>query len=158
MIVWVIQDEGVGVDIGDKGDQGDVPEIHMGALPTFEDCVCQDCDCGGMCVIEVDFVLVIDGCVARHCKFAGAEEQVADQRRDKVDLVGRSMYVVMELVIVVAGVTALFGRWNTGGDMHPVGRDEFNARKALDVAPVSLTPDGTVPFRTHMRIAASGLT
>ena len=54
--------------------QGDVPEIHTGALPTFEDCVRQDHDCGGTRVIEVDCVLVIDGCVARRHKFAGAEE------------------------------------------------------------------------------------
>jgi hypothetical protein len=74
VIVWVIQDEGVGVDIGDKGDQGDVPEIHMGALPTFEDHICQDCDHGGMRVVEVDLVLVVDDCVARRRKFAGAEE------------------------------------------------------------------------------------
>ena len=72
--VWVVQDEGAGVDIGDKEDQGDAPEIHTGALPTFEDCVCQDPDCGGTHVVEVDFVLVVDGCVARRCKFAGAEE------------------------------------------------------------------------------------
>ena len=72
--VWVVQDEGVGVDIGDKGDQGDVLEIHMGALSTFEDCVRQDHDCGGTRVVEVDFVLVVDGCVACRRKFAGAEE------------------------------------------------------------------------------------
>ena len=72
--VWVVQDEGVGVDIGDKGDQGGMPEIHMGALLTFEDRICQYCDCGGMCVVEVDFVLVVDGCVTCRCKFAGAEE------------------------------------------------------------------------------------
>ena len=72
--VWVVQDEGVGVDIGDEGDQGDASEIHTGASSTFEDCVCRDRDCGGTHVVEVDFVLVVDGCVARHRKFAGAEE------------------------------------------------------------------------------------
>ncbi len=72
--IWAVQDEGVGVDIGDKGDQGDAPEIHMGALPTFEDCICRDPDCAGTCVVEVDFFLVVDGCVARRRKFFGAEE------------------------------------------------------------------------------------
>ena len=43
-------------------------------------------------------------------------------------------------------------------DMHPVGRDGSNARKALDVAPMLLTSNGKVPFRTPMRIPASGLT
>ena len=43
-------------------------------------------------------------------------------------------------------------------DMHLVGRDGYDARKALDVVPVLLTADGTVPFRTPMHIAASGLT
>ena len=98
--IWVVQDEGVGVDIGDKGDRWDAPKIHLGALPTFEYRFCRDHDCGGMGVVEVDFVLVIviDGSVACHRKFAGSEEQVVDQRRDNVDLMGRSTYVVKELV------------------------------------------------------------
>ena len=74
LTIWVVQDEGVGVDIGDKGDQGGAPEIHTGASPTFEDCVHRDHDCGGTRVIEVDFVLVVDGCGAHRREFAGAEE------------------------------------------------------------------------------------
>jgi hypothetical protein len=45
-------------------------------------------------------------------------------------------------------------------DMHPVGRDGSDMRKALDVAPVLLTADGIVPLNTPMRTlfwAASGL-
>ncbi len=60
---------------------------------------------------------------------------------------------------MVAKVMALFGRWNTIEDTRPVGMDGSSLRKALDVAPVSLTADGIVPFNTPMRIlccAASG--
>ena len=72
--VLVVQDEGVSVDIGDKRDQGDAPEIQTGALPTFEDRVCQGHDRGGTHVVEVDFILVVDGCVAHRSKFSGVEE------------------------------------------------------------------------------------
>ncbi len=61
---------------------------------------------------------------------------------------------------MVAGATAPFGRWNTVEDTHPVGMDGLSLRKALDVAPVSLTADGIVPFNMPLRIlccAASGL-
>ncbi len=61
---------------------------------------------------------------------------------------------------VVAGAMAPFGRWNTVEDTHPVGMDGSSLRKALNVAPVSLTADGIVPFNTPMRVlccAASGL-
>ena len=71
---WMIQDEGVRVEVGDEGDQGDTPKVHAGALPSFENHVCQDCDFGGACVVEIYLVLVIDGRVARFGKFAGAEE------------------------------------------------------------------------------------
>jgi hypothetical protein len=76
---WMIQDEGVRVEVGDEGDQGDMPKVHARALPSSENRICQDHDFGGVGVIEIYFVLVIDGRVARFSKFAGAEEQVADQ-------------------------------------------------------------------------------
>ena len=53
---------------------------------------------------------------------------------------------------MVAGAMAPFGRWNTAEDMCPVGIVGSSLRKALDVAPVSLTADGIVPFNTPMRI------
>ncbi len=61
--------------------------------------------------------------------------------------------------MVVAGATALFGRWNAAEDTCPVGRDGSDMRKALDMAPVSLTADGIVALNTPMCIlfwAASG--
>ena len=64
------------------------------------------------------------------------------------------------LLSVVAGAMAPFGRWKTVVDTRPVGIDGSFLRKALDVAPVSLTADGMVPFNTPMRISccvASGL-
>jgi hypothetical protein len=70
---WMIQDEGVCVEVGDEGDQGDAPKVHVGALPSFENCVRQDRDFGGACVVEIYLVLVIDVHVARFGKFAGAE-------------------------------------------------------------------------------------
>ncbi len=71
---WMIQDEGVCVEVGDEGDQGDAPKVHAGASPSFENCVRQDCDFGGACVIEIHLVLVTDGRVSHFGKFAGAEE------------------------------------------------------------------------------------
>ncbi len=50
------------------------------------------------------------------------------------------------LLTVVAGAMAPFGRWNTAEEMRPVGRDGSGVRKALNVAPVSLTADGIVPL------------
>ncbi len=76
---WMIQDEGVPVEVGDEEDQGDAPKVHVGALPSLENCVCQDCDFGGVCIEEIYFVLVVDGHVAHFSKFSGAEEQVANQ-------------------------------------------------------------------------------
>ncbi len=56
------------------------------------------------------------------------------------------------LLTVVAGATAPFGRWNTAEDTRPVGMDGSYLRNALNVAPVSLTADGIVPFNTPMHI------
>ncbi len=64
------------------------------------------------------------------------------------------------LLTVAAGVTALFVRWNTAEDTHPVGRDGSDVRKALDVAPVLLKAHGIVPLNAPMCMlfwAASGL-
>ncbi len=71
---WMIQDESVRVEVGDNGDQGDTPKICAGAMPSFEHRFCQDCDFGGFRVIKIYLILVVDGCVARVGKFAGAEE------------------------------------------------------------------------------------
>jgi hypothetical protein len=43
---WMIQDEGVRVEVGDEGDQGDAPKVHAGASPSFENCNCQDREFG----------------------------------------------------------------------------------------------------------------
>ncbi len=56
------------------------------------------------------------------------------------------------LLTVVAGATAPFGRWNIAEDMCSVGRDGSDVRKALDVAPVLLTADGIVPLNMPMRM------
>jgi hypothetical protein len=76
---WMIQDESVPVEVGDEGDQGDAPKVHVGALPSLENHVRQDHDFGGARIIEIYLVLVVDGPVARFSKFAGAEEQAANQ-------------------------------------------------------------------------------
>ncbi len=76
---WMIQDEGVCVEVGDEGDQGDVPKVHGGALPSFENRIRQDRDFGGARFVEIYLILVVDGRVARLSEFAGAEEQVADE-------------------------------------------------------------------------------
>ncbi len=74
LVGWMIQDEGVRVEDGDEGDQGDTPKVHAGALPSFENRICQDRDFGGACVVEIYLFLVIYGRVARFSEFAGAEE------------------------------------------------------------------------------------
>ncbi len=71
---WMIQDEGVCVEVGDEGDQGDAPKVHTGASPSFENRVRQDRDFGGACAVEIYLILVADGRVACFGKFAGAEE------------------------------------------------------------------------------------
>ncbi len=71
---WMIQDEGVCVEVGDERDQGDAPKVHAGASPSFENRIRQDRDFGGACVVEIYLVLVVDGRVACFGKFAGAEE------------------------------------------------------------------------------------
>ncbi len=71
---WMIQDEGVCVEVGDEGDQGDAPKVHAGALPSFENCIHQNPDVGGKCVVEIYLVLVVDGRVAHFGKFAGEED------------------------------------------------------------------------------------
>ena len=70
----MIQDEGVRVEVGDKEEQGDAPKIRAGATLSFEHCFHQDCDFGSFHVVEIYLILVVDGCVARVAKFAGAEE------------------------------------------------------------------------------------
>jgi hypothetical protein len=73
------QDEGVCVEVGDEGDQGDAPKVHAGASPSFENRICQDRDFGGARVVEIYLILVVDGRVARFSEFADAEERVAHQ-------------------------------------------------------------------------------
>ena len=60
----MIQDEGVRVEVGDNGEQGDVPWIRVGATPSFERRFRRDCDVGGFRVVEIYLILVVDGCVA----------------------------------------------------------------------------------------------
>ncbi len=71
---WMIQDEGVCVEVGDEGDQGDAPKVYAGALPSFKNRIRRDRDFDGACVVEIYLIFVIDGRVARFGKFAGAEE------------------------------------------------------------------------------------
>ncbi len=64
------------------------------------------------------------------------------------------------LLSVVAGAMAPFGRWKSVVDTRPVGIDGSFLRKGLDVVPVSLTADCMVPFNTPVRVSccvASGL-
>ena len=71
----MIHDESVRVEVGDNSrEQGGAPKIRAGATPSFEYRVRRDCDFGGFRVIEIYLVLIVDGCVAHVCKFAGAEE------------------------------------------------------------------------------------
>ncbi len=71
---WMIEDESVRVEVCDNGDQGDTSKFRAGATPSFEDRICRDCDFGVFCIVEIDLILVVDGCVARFGEFVGAEE------------------------------------------------------------------------------------
>ena len=53
---------------------------------------------------------------------------------------------------VDAGATAPSVRWKPAVETCPVCNDGSNLRKALDVALVSLTADGIVPFRMPVRM------
>ena len=56
------------------------------------------------------------------------------------------------LLRVVGSAMVPFERWNTVEDTCPVGIDGSSLRKALNVAPVSLTADGVVSFNTPVHI------
>ena len=56
------------------GNRGARQRFVGGLTPSFEYRVRRDCDFGGFRVIEIYLVLIVDGCVAHVCKFAGAEE------------------------------------------------------------------------------------
>jgi len=43
-------------------------------MSSFEHRFHRDGDFGGFCVVEIYLILIVDGCVARSGKFAGAEE------------------------------------------------------------------------------------
>ena len=95
--IWMIQDEGVCGEVGDDGDQWDAPKVHVGALPSLEDRVRRDHDFGGARIVEIYFILVVDGRVAPSSKFTSAEEQVANQEGDNVDIPGCT-YVVEQFL------------------------------------------------------------
>jgi hypothetical protein len=144
---WIIQDESVRVEVGDNGDQGDTPKIRAWATPSFEYRFRRDCDFGGFCVIEIYLIFVIDGCLARvgvlRSEFSTSEGTMLMSRAS-----ARTMW--SNLLSAVAGATAPFG--NIAEDARPVGMDGSSLKKALDVAPVSLTAGGIVPFSISMRI------
>ena len=76
----MIQDEGVRVEVGDNGEQRDAPKICLGATSSFEHrFLRRNCDFGGFHVVEIYLILVVDSCVARVRKFAGAEEWIFNQ-------------------------------------------------------------------------------
>ncbi len=129
MTIWMIQDEGVCVEVGDDGTRGRRQRFmrgHCHPLRTVS--------------TETAILVVRDGRVSRCSKFAGT---LLTSRA------GARMFW-SNFLTVVAGATAPFGRWNTAEDTRPVGRDGSDMRKALDVAPVLLTTDGIVPFNTPM--------
>ena len=135
----MVQDECVCVEVGDDGDQGDAPMVHAGASPFLEDRARWDRDFGGAWVVGIYFILLADGRAASCSKISGAEEQVANQCRDNVDIPGSCTYVVEQYV--------------DGGCWGVCAVRE-------DVAPVLLTADGIVLFNTPVCMllwAASGL-
>ncbi len=146
---WMIQDEGVCVEVGDEGDQGGAPKVHAGASPSFENRVCRDRDFGGACVVDV---LVIDGRVATLANLLVLRSELPTSEGTMLTSRVGVRTLWSNLLTVVAGATAPFGRWNTMEDTHPVGRDGSDVRKVLNVAPVLLTADGIVPFNTPMYI------
>ena len=84
------------VEIGDVGLEWHTPEILMGTAPSLLNCLFGDSDCGGSAVVNVDFLAVADGDVARIGKFAAAEKRIALQGRDNVDGLRRFTHSVIQ--------------------------------------------------------------
>ena len=66
----VFKDECVGVEICWLVDEGDQPHAIFWVSPTCEHCLVRDDYFGGVCILEIDFVLVVHGDVVGVNHFA----------------------------------------------------------------------------------------
>ena len=74
MSARMIQEEVVCVFVCDDIGDGDTPKFSSWASPAFKKCRLGDDKLGGACVVEIDFLSIVDHCVACFNKFVGAEE------------------------------------------------------------------------------------
>ena len=72
------------VEIGDVGLEWHAPEILMGTAPSLQNCFSGDGDFSGPAIVDVDFLAVTDGDVARFGKFAATEGRISLQGRDNM--------------------------------------------------------------------------
>ena len=84
------------VEICDVGLEWHTPEILVGTSPSLQNRLLGDSDCGGSAIVNIDFLAVADGDVARFGKFAAAEKRIALQGRDNVDGLRRFVHSVMQ--------------------------------------------------------------
>ena len=74
MSARMIQEEGVRVFVCDDIGDGDTPKFSSWASPAFKNFRLGDNNLGGARVVEIDFLSIVDHCVACFNKFVGAEE------------------------------------------------------------------------------------
>ena len=74
MSAQMIQEEGVRVFVCDDIGDGDTPKFSSWASPAFKNFRLGDDNLGGARVVEIDFLSIVDHCVACFNKFVGAEE------------------------------------------------------------------------------------
>ena len=84
------------VKICDVGLEWHTPEILVGTSPSVQNRLFGDSDFGGSAIVNIDFLAVADGDVARFGKFAAAEKRIALQGRNNVDGSRRSAHSVMQ--------------------------------------------------------------
>ena len=80
----------------DVGLEWHMSEILVGTPPSLQNHLFGDSDFGGSAIVNIDFLAVTDGDVARFGKFAAAEKRIALQGRDNVDGSRRFAHSVMQ--------------------------------------------------------------
>ena len=73
MAVGAVEEQRVGVDVFDGAGEGDSPEAFTWASPPLEDRGLSDMNPGGVAVVYVDLVAVVDGDISCVGNFAGAQ-------------------------------------------------------------------------------------
>ena len=79
MALWVVECDGLCVHVSDVGDERYPPQVVARAAPSTEDGRFGGDNLGGVCLVLIYFLVVIDDCVPGIDKFAGAEKGICCQ-------------------------------------------------------------------------------